>query len=104
MRSVTVHALKTAIDAGELAEGDLVDVREEWEYEQGRVPGARLAPMMTVPALVPELSTERPVYLICAVGSRSGQAAEYLSRLGIDAVNVEGGTTAWARSGYPLER
>ena len=104
MRSVTVHQLKTAIESGELAEGDLVDVREEWEYEQGRVPGARLAPMMTVPALVPELPTDRPVYLVCAVGSRSGQAAEYLSQQGIDAVNVEGGTADWARSGYPIER
>jgi len=104
MRSVTVHELKAAIDAGELADGDLVDVREAWEYAQGRVPGARLAPLMTVPGLVPELPTDRPLYLVCATGNRSGQAAEYLSQFGIDAVNVEGGTADWARTGYPVER
>jgi rhodanese-related sulfurtransferase len=38
------------------------------------------------------------------VGGRSGQAAEYLSRLGVDAVNVEGGTDEWVRAGYPVER
>jgi rhodanese-related sulfurtransferase len=104
MRSVTVHELKSVIDAGEVGDGELVDVREEWEFEQGRVPGARLVPMMSVPGVAGELPTDRPVYLVCAVGGRSGQAAEYLSRLGVDAVNVEGGTDEWVRAGYPVER
>ena len=104
MRSVTVHELKAALDAGEVGAGELVDVREEWEFEQGRVPGARLVPMMTVPAVVGELPPGRPVYLVCAVGGRSGQAAQYLCRLGVDAVNVAGGTDEWVRAGYPLER
>ncbi len=104
MRSITVQELKAALDAGEVGEGDLVDVREEWEFEQGRVPGARLVPMMSVPAVAGELPADRPVYLVCAVGARSGQAAEYLSRMGVDAVNVEGGTAEWVRAGYPVER
>ena len=107
MRSITVQELKAALDAGEVGEGDgplLVDVREEWEFAQGRVPGARLVPMMTVPGVAGELPTDRPVYLVCAVGARSGQAAEYLSRLGVDAVNIEGGTAEWVRAGYPVER
>jgi rhodanese-related sulfurtransferase len=104
VRSISVQELKAAIDAGDVGEGELVDVREEWEYEDGRVPGARLVPLMTVPSVVPELPADRPVYLVCAVGSRSGQAAEYLSRLGLDAVNVEGGTAGWVRAGYPVER
>lgn len=104
MRSITVQELKAALDAGEVGEGDLVDVREEWEFEQGRVPSARLVPMMSVPGVAGELPTDRPVYLVCAVGARSGQAAQYLSRLGVDAVNVEGGTAEWVRAGYPVER
>jgi len=104
MRSITVQELKTLLDAGEVGEGELVDVREEWEFEQGRVPGARLLPMQSVPGAVDELRTDRPVYLVCAVGGRSGQAADYLSHFGIDAVNVEGGTADWVRAGYPVER
>lgn len=104
MRSVTVQELKAALDAGEVGAGELVDVREEWEFEQGRVPGARLVPMMSVPGVVHQLPADRPVFLVCAVGGRSGQAAQYLSRLGVDAVNVEGGTDEWVRAGYPVER
>jgi len=104
MRSVTVQELKAVLDAGDVGEGELVDVREEWEFEQGRVPGARLLPMMSVPGAAGELPTDRPVYLVCAVGARSEQAAQYLSRLGVDAVNVQGGTAEWVRAGYPVER
>jgi len=104
MRSITVQELKAAMDAGEVGAGDLVDVREPYEYDQGHVPGAEPAPLHTVPALVPSLPTDRPVYLICAVGSRSAKAADYLSKLGIDAVNIEGGTADWMRAGYPVER
>jgi rhodanese-related sulfurtransferase len=104
MRSITVQELKAVLDAGEVGEGELVDVREPYEYDQGHVPGAELAPLQTVPALVRSLPTDRPVYLVCAVGSRSGQAADYLSNFGIDAVNVEGGTAHWVRAGYPVER
>jgi rhodanese-related sulfurtransferase len=113
MRSITVQQLKAAIDAGEVGAADettgdpgalLVDVREPYEYVEGHVPGAELAPMRTVPGLVPSLPTDRPVYLVCATGNRSGHAADYLSSLGIDAVNVEGGTADWLRAGYPVER
>jgi rhodanese-related sulfurtransferase len=104
MRSITVQQLRAILDAGEVREGELVDVREDWEFEQGRVPGARLVPMASVPGVVDELPTDRPVYLVCAVGARSAQAAQYLSRLGVDAVNVEGGTDGWVRAGYPVER
>ena len=114
MRSITVQQLKAAMDAGEVGTTDdtgaghakavLVDVREPYEFVQGHVPGAELAPMQTVPGLVPSLPTDRPVYLVCASGNRSGQVADYLSGFGIDAVNVEGGTADWLRAGYPVER
>jgi rhodanese-related sulfurtransferase len=83
---------------------EVIDVREPYEYVEGHVPGARLVPLATVPQLVGALPLDRPVYLVCAVGGRSAQAAMYLSRSGVDAVNVEGGTGDWAAAGYPLER
>jgi len=111
MRSITVQELKAAMDAGEVgattdadAAAVLVDVREPYEFVEGHVPGAELAPMQTVPGLVPSLPTDRPVYLVCATGNRSGQVADYLARFGIDAVNVAGGTADWLRAGYPVER
>jgi rhodanese-related sulfurtransferase len=81
----------------------LIDVRNPEEYAAGRVPGAVLVPMHTVPVRLQEIPTDRPVYLVCAVGGRSGQVAAWLEPQGYDVVNVLGGTQAWAMSGYPLE-
>ena len=100
MRSVSVHELKSALDDGEPV---VVDVREADEFAQGHVPGARLVPLQTVPGLVGELPTDAPVYLVCAVGARSAQAAMFLTRHGVDAVNVDGGTRDWLMAGYPVE-
>ena len=102
-RSITVHELKSVLDdpAGQAL---VVDVREPWEYAGGHVPGARPVPLAAVPARIGDLPSDRPVYLVCAVGGRSGQAAAYLARLGLDAVNVEGGTDEWVAAGYPVER
>ena len=105
MRSVSVHELKAVLDAGDAL---VVDVREPWEYVGGHVPGARSAPLASVPALLGDLlgdlSAGAPVYLVCAVGGRSAHAAAFLARQGHDAVNVEGGTDAWVAAGYPVER
>ncbi|HSI94015.1 MAG TPA: rhodanese-like domain-containing protein [Jiangellaceae bacterium] len=96
---VTVHELAAAAEAGEL----VVDVREPVEYAYAHVPQAVLMPLGTVPARHPELPRDRPIYLVCAVGARSMQAAMYLSRLGYDVRNVAGGTHDWIAAGLPVE-
>jgi rhodanese-related sulfurtransferase len=101
MRSVTVHNLKAALDEGSTL---VIDVREPYEYADGHVPGAALMPLMTVPQRLAELPTDRPVYVVCAVGGRSAQAAAFLATRGVDAVNVDGGTSEWVAAGYPVER
>lgn len=100
-RGVSVHDLKSALEGGDPV---VVDVREPWEYAEGHVPGALPMPLATVPQRAGELPTDQPVYVVCAVGARSGQAAAYLTRLGLAAVNVEGGTGEWLAAGYPVER
>lgn len=84
-------------------EVQLVDVREPDEYENSRVSGARLVPLATVPDAVDSLDKARPLYLICASGGRSLNAAEWLSAQGFDAVNVSGGTKGWVAAGKPVE-
>lgn len=81
----------------------LIDVRNPEEYAAGRVPGAVLVPMHTVPVRLQEIPADRTVYVVCAVGGRSGQVAAWLEPQGYDVVNVLGGTQAWAMSGLPLE-
>jgi rhodanese-related sulfurtransferase len=82
----------------------LVDVREDDEYTDGHVSGAVHIALSTVPDRLAEFPSEGPVYVICAVGGRSGKAAEYLRAQGIDAINVAGGTNGWIDGGRPVIR
>ena len=45
---------------------------------------------------------ERPVLFLCRSGNRSRQAAKLLAGRGIEATDVTGGMTAWAREGLPV--
>ncbi|MGN6780678.1 MAG: thioredoxin [Marmoricola sp.] len=99
------------IDVTELAarhsQGDdfyLLDVREDDEYAAGHVPGAEHIPMNQVPARLAELPSGRTVHVICQAGGRSRQVTDFLRQQGIDAINVAGGTGAWASRGWPLDR
>lgn len=80
----------------------LIDVREDDEYSDGHVASAVHIALSTVPDRVDEISSDGPVYVICAVGGRSGKAAEFLRTKGIDAINVAGGTNGWVDSGRPV--
>jgi rhodanese-related sulfurtransferase len=92
---ITVDQLETALAGG----APVVDVREPDEYEAGHVPGARLIPLGDVVARVGEVPRDRPVYVICQSGQRSGRAAQWYRSQGIDARNVAGGTGAWVMRG-----
>ena len=92
---VDLDGLVTALEAGAL----LVDVREPAEYADAHVAGAVLIPLHEIPARADTLPRDRQVVVICAVGARSAQAVDYLRQLGVDAVNVAGGTRAWVMAG-----
>ena len=81
----------------------VVDVREPGEYVAGHVPGATLIPMGQLSSRLGELDKSRPVYLVCASGNRSAAMTDLLRASGYDAYSVAGGTSAWARSGRPVE-
>lgn len=81
----------------------VVDVREPEEYVEAHIPGAELVPMSGIVAEHERIPRDQPVYVVCAVGGRSAQVAEFLSAQGVDACNVAGGTLAWIRAGHPVE-
>ena len=83
--------------------GTVVDVRERHEYTAGHVDGALWIPMGQLAARAHELDRSRPVYVICATGKRSLAMTDLLRAIGLQAWSVTGGTTAWARSGRPVE-
>lgn len=95
---IDVRALAAAHADGAV----VVDVREPDEYAAGHVPDARLVPLGELPDRAHGLPRHRRVHLVCASGSRSLLAADWLAREGFDAVSVAGGTQAWQSAGYPV--
>jgi rhodanese-related sulfurtransferase len=87
----------------------LIDVREEDEWEEVRVPYARHFPLSTLSLEnlraacgLDARGTTEPLYFICAVGGRSHRAAEYFYHAGYpEATNVTGGMRSWLASGLP---
>lgn len=96
MQEITVAELKGGRSV------PLIDVREEHEFVEGRVPGAINIPMSQLGARLEELPHEFDV--ICHLGGRSAQVATALEPHGYDATNVAGGTDAWIAAGYEVER
>jgi rhodanese-related sulfurtransferase len=49
-----------------------------------------------------KLDKNKPVFIYCAVGGRSGSASSILAKKGFKKVyNLEGGINAWRASGFP---
>ena len=84
----------------------LLDVREDDEWAAGHAEGALHIPMSEFVARYGELTEAAPedgkIYVLCRVGGRSAQVAQYLVQQGLDAVNVAGGMQAWEAAGRPV--
>jgi rhodanese-related sulfurtransferase len=82
----------------------LLDVRETPEWKAGHAPGALHLPLsrLITGASLPASTQGKPVITICRSGHRSQQAAKLLGGRGVEATDVTGGMTAWARQGLPV--
>ena len=87
-----------------LAEVEVVDVRSrtEFEGELGHLRNAKLLPLDELRTRMDEISTTRPVVLICQTGKRSAMAATILRKAGVERVaNLAGGMVRWRQLGLP---
>jgi rhodanese-related sulfurtransferase len=80
----------------------LIDVRQRYEHEAGRIDGDRLIELMELGGQLDTLDPNRPVVVYCRSGSRSAMAAEALQGAGFDAHNMLGGLLEWDAAGLPL--
>ncbi|TFC19218.1 rhodanese-like domain-containing protein [Cryobacterium algoritolerans] len=94
----------TVADLSALTAPVVIDVREPFEYADGHMAGVTHIPLGELVQRQGEVPHQGPVYLVCAVGGRSAQAAAFLAEQGVDAVNVTGGMTSWRQAGLPIER
>ena len=83
----------------------VLDVREQWEYDEGHIPGVTLIPMGEVADRLSEIPTDKEVIVTCRSGNRSGQITDFLRQQGYDNVhNMSGGILAWQEAGLPVEQ
>ncbi|MBA2274651.1 MAG: rhodanese-like domain-containing protein [Actinobacteria bacterium] len=97
--------LTPAEAARRMADDDLllIDVREDYEWNAGRVPGARHIPIENVASQAPSIPRDRPVAFICLGGVRSAMVTRAFRDAGYNAFNVTGGFAEWFGQGLPTE-
>jgi hydroxyacylglutathione hydrolase len=83
----------------------VLDVREDDEYEEGHIEVARNLSFKLIPTRLETLDLDRtkPLALTCATGKRSSSAASLLLREGFkDLYNVTGGMEAWNSADFDV--
>jgi len=85
------------------AGAELIDVRRTYEWDGGRLAGARNIEMNELVAAAEDIARDRPVIFYCRSGDRSRMAADAFHEAGYDAHTISGGITAWVAEGRPLE-
>jgi rhodanese-related sulfurtransferase len=84
-------------------DAQLVDVREPYEHEAGRIAGSLHIELQRLPGEAATLDRERPIVFYCRSGSRSALAADAFGASGYEAHNLDGGLKAWVGAGLPIE-
>ena len=96
---------KTLADIKDRSDVVVLDVREQWEYDEGHIPGVVHIPMNDIPGRISEIPTDQTVIVSCRSGNRSGQVASFLRNEGFTNIhNLNGGIVAWQSAGLPVEK
>jgi len=80
----------------------VVDVREQYEWDEGRIAGAVHIEMERLASEANRIDRERPVIFHCRLGARSAMAAQAFRRAGYDAYSMAGGIEQWADDLRPM--
>jgi len=97
MQMITAPELAAWLADDTRAKPVLLDVREPWEFDEGRINGSVLIPMNTIPGRIDDLDEDAEIVCICHHGARSLNVAAFLERNGFGKmVNLTGGIHAWA--------
>lgn len=74
----------------------LIDVREQKEFDAGHILGARNIPSTAIRQRYKEIRPDLPVYLYCQNTGRSSRAALFLKKRGYNQIyQLEGGFRTW---------
>ena len=93
VKEITVQELKALMD--EKKDFQLIDVREEFEYEVVNM-GATLIPLGNIVLEEDKISRDKLVVIHCRSGARSAAAKDFMVKQGFKNVrNLTGGVLEW---------
>lgn len=96
IQEMAPQELKQLLDKSE--DFQLIDVREDFEYEIVHLPQSTLIPLGTLPQKWEELDSNKKTVVLCHHGMRSYQAATFLFQQGFEEIyNLVGGIDAYAK-------
>ncbi len=106
VKECTVADVKSRLERKETFQ--LIDVREDREWEAGHLPGAvHLGKGIIEPRYREGRSQTRPAPLVlyCGGGFRSALAAKNLQEMGYtNVISMDGGFSGWKTAGLPIEQ
>jgi len=85
----------------------VLDVREQKEFDAGRISGAKHFPLASLDKRADDLRkfVKKPILVVCASGTRSRAACATLKKQGFeDVALLAGGMGAWQQAGLPVEK
>ena len=97
MADITPTELHQRQQAGETP--ILLDVREPWEHEEGRIPGAQNIPLNSLPDKLDDIDEwkNQEIIVHCQGGGRATSAKAFLTQQGFTNVrNLVGGYQAYS--------
>lgn len=95
--NITVEQLRELITRNKISDFSLIDVREQWEYEESRIPGSMLVPLSELHQSLSKLDRNERYIIYCHSGSRSMAATQFLEGQGFfDVKNLLGGMVRWS--------
>lgn len=97
MADITPTELHQRQQAGETP--TILDVREPWEFEEGRIPGAQNIPLNSLPDKLDDIDEwkNQEIIVHCKGGGRATSAKAFLTQQGFTNVrNLVGGYQAYS--------
>lgn len=96
-QDVTPQFMLDLLENGQVEWNQIIDVREQFEWDYYHLEASALIPMNTIPSRMNELDDTLPIYIVCAHGVRSVAVCNYLEEQGYSGLhNVTGGMAAIA--------
>jgi rhodanese-related sulfurtransferase len=100
-KNITVAELQVMMEKEGLR---LVDVRTDAEISRGKIPQGDPLPLHLLPLRLSGMDKDSATVFYCQMGGRSAQAAAFAAANGFtDVYNLQGGISAWAQAGLPIE-